>query len=87
MQMSGMLEGVELGQFIMTTQRGRLFRGVYNGEPVTVKVSQYLPGWSDTENYCVLHVTHCSCVLRMVQHVTASVRMLPVKCCGTMPAL
>jgi len=39
MQMSGMLEGVELGQFIMTTQRGRLFRGIYNGEPVTVKVN------------------------------------------------
>ena len=50
MQMSGVLEGVELGQFIMTTQRGRLFRGVYNGDPVTVKVSQYLPCWSHTES-------------------------------------
>ncbi len=63
MQMSGVLEGVELGQFIMTTQRGRLFRGVYNGDPVTVKVSQYLPCWSHTENHCVLRVTYCSCVL------------------------
>ena len=38
MQVSSILEGVELGQFITKTHMGRLFRGVYNGEPVTIKV-------------------------------------------------
>ena len=37
-QASGSLEGVELGQFIGRTQMGRVFRGTFNGEPVTVKV-------------------------------------------------
>lgn len=60
--MSGVLEGVELGQFIMTTQRGRLFRGVYNGEPVTVKVGQHLPCWNEAG---ILRITHCNCVLHM----------------------
>ncbi|DBA81747.1 hypothetical protein WJX77_001163 [Trebouxia sp. C0004] len=50
--MAGMLEGVELGQFIITTQRGRLFRGVYNGEPVTVKVvEQQVPGEEPVHNH------------------------------------
>lgn len=40
-QVMGMLEGVELGQFIIKTQMGRLFRGTYNGEPVTVKVETH----------------------------------------------
>lgn len=38
LQVSSTLEGVELGQFITKTQQGRVFRGVYNGEAVTVKV-------------------------------------------------
>ncbi|KAL3152207.1 hypothetical protein ABBQ32_001294 [Trebouxia sp. C0010 RCD-2024] len=32
------LAGVELGQFITKTQMGRVFRGIYNADPVTVKV-------------------------------------------------
>lgn len=38
LQVSSTLEGVELGQFITKTHMGRMFRGVYNGEPVTIKV-------------------------------------------------
>ena len=36
--MSSTLDGVELGQFITKTHQGRVFRGVYNGGAVTVKV-------------------------------------------------
>ena len=43
MQTSGVLEGVELGQFIMKTQMGRIFRGMYAGESVTVKVGPGSP--------------------------------------------
>ena len=38
LQVSSTLEGVQLGQFITKTHRGRVFRGVYNGEAVTIKV-------------------------------------------------
>ena len=38
LQLSSTLEGVELGQFITKTHQGRVFRGVYKGEAVTVKV-------------------------------------------------
>lgn len=41
-QGSSTLEGVELGQFIIKTHHGRIFRGVYNGEAVTVKVGRSL---------------------------------------------
>ena len=36
--MSSTLDGVELGQFITKTHQGRVFRGIYNGGAVTVKV-------------------------------------------------
>lgn len=38
MQGASTLAGVELGQFITKTQMGRVFRGIYNADPVTVKV-------------------------------------------------
>lgn len=43
MQGASTLAGVELGQFITRTHMGRVFRGVYNGEPVTVKVPMTFP--------------------------------------------
>lgn len=52
MQTSGVLDGVELGQFIMKTQMGRIFRGMYAGESVTVKVGPQLT------NTCLSYCLH-----------------------------
>ena len=56
MQTSGVLEGVELGQFIMKTQMGRIFRGMYAGECVTVKVAPGSPTL----------VCHTACTMKLL---------------------
>lgn len=68
-----MLEGVELGQFIMKTQMGRIFRGMYNGEPVTVKVTRLsgLLFWTMLLGlHCCEQYLHAQCIGEVLVSLT-----------------